>query len=96
MKVVKLLCRLRLEEISVGVVMGGISVIECKVLENVGGLLLVVVSVLWRVPKFGSGISVSGELVQDFNHLKVSRFQIFKSCRFPPENNQKFPAKYIF
>jgi hypothetical protein len=41
---------------------------------NVGGLLWSLVC--GRVPKFGYRISLSGELVPDFNYFK--KFQVFK------------------
>jgi hypothetical protein len=69
-------CGLGLEELSRGVGTGGILVVECKC-WNVGGLLQI--CGLWffgRVPKLGSGISLSGELVPEFNYFK--KFQVFK------------------
>jgi hypothetical protein len=58
--------------------MGGILVVECKC-WNVGGLLQV--CGLWfvvcgRVPKFGSRISLSGELAPELNYFK--KFQDFE------------------
>jgi hypothetical protein len=48
----------------------------------VGGLLEVcgLWFVVWgRVSKFGSGISLSGELVPEFNYFKSFKFLNFKS-----------------
>jgi hypothetical protein len=69
-------CGLGLEELSRGVGTGGILVVECK-FWNVGELLQV--CGLWfvvcgRVPNFGSGSSLSGELVPEFNYFKSFTF----------------------
>jgi hypothetical protein len=72
-------CGLGLEELSRGVGAGGILVVECQC-WNVGGLLQV--CGLWfvicgRAPKFGSGISLSWELVPEFNNCKSFKYSNF-------------------
>ncbi len=64
---------------------GGILVIECKVLDSGWVVVGCDLCSVGRDPKFGSGISLFGELVRDFNYFK--EVQVFE-CLYQVGSHQ--------